>query len=145
MIRFVPSNEMKVDVHKSQEHQISRKEKIKQNTLRHDTISFDVYDDSKLIGFVMLREFEKRKFFLWNFAIDKNFQNKGLGTQVLRNLICFLNDKHQQELRHLTAKYGQNLRQQEYLSLLCSYRSLLEFLPQFRNLKLMLLALSRRL
>ena len=106
MIRFVPSNEMKVDVHKSQEHQISRKEKIKQNTHRHDTISFDVYDDSKLIGFVMLREFEKGKFFLWNFAIDKNFQNKGLGTQVLRDLICFLKTNYQLEVLTTTYKTG---------------------------------------
>lgn len=103
MIRFIESNEMKVEVFKSQENQISTKEKIKQNTQRHDTIAFDIYKNQELIGFVMLREFEEGKFFLWNFAIDKKHQNKGLGTLVLKALIEFL--KANYTLNALTTTY----------------------------------------
>ena len=45
-------------------------------------IAFDIYDDEKLIGFAMLREYEKESYFLWNYAIDYRYQNKGYGTKA---------------------------------------------------------------
>ena len=37
----------------------------------------------------MLREYAKNKYFLWVYAIDKNFQGQGLGKKCLKALIEF--------------------------------------------------------
>ena len=102
-MKFIQSTEMKVDILENQECWLSSKDKIKQNAKRDDTLAFDIYNDDKLIGFAMLREFEKGCFFLWSFAIDKTFQNKGLGKKALLELIKFL--KNNYDLKTITTTY----------------------------------------
>lgn len=46
--------------------------------------------DECKIGFVLLREFSDNSFFLWDYIIDRKFQNKGYGTCALIELLDFL-------------------------------------------------------
>ena len=101
--KFVKSNEMKIDVFPSQKNQISSKNKIKENIKNENVLAFDVYDRNNLIAFVMLREFEENQYFLWNFAIDKGYQNRGYGQNILKALIDFL--KQNYNLKKLTTTY----------------------------------------
>ena len=102
-MRFIKSEEMKVYVFPCQKNQISSKEKIKENIKNENVLAFDVYEKGKLIAFVMLREFEENQYFLWNFAVDKNYQNMGCGQKILKALIDFL--KQNYNLKKLTTTY----------------------------------------
>lgn len=87
---FKKTKKMNVRVLKEQESQLSSKEKIERVLVEGNAIAFDIVEDVAIVGFAMLKEFEKGKFFLWNFAIDIDFQNQGLGTKALLELVKFL-------------------------------------------------------
>ena len=87
---FKKTKKMNVRVLKEQESQLSSKEKIERVLVEGNAIAFDIVEDDAIVGFVMLKEFEKGKFFLWNFAIDIDFQNQGFGTKALLELVKFL-------------------------------------------------------
>lgn len=45
---------------------------------------FAIYDDDTLVGFIMMGYYEVRnQYTLWEFLIDKKYQNKGYGRQAL--------------------------------------------------------------
>ena len=71
-----------------------------------NVIGFNIFHDNKLIGFAMLKEFEKNKYFLWDYLIDFNFQNKGLGTKALKELISMLKTRYDCSVLTTTYKYG---------------------------------------
>ncbi|MBD7969222.1 GNAT family N-acetyltransferase [Paenibacillus gallinarum] len=51
-------------------------------------VPFAIYDDDKIIGFVMLRNNrECNNFLLWQFMIDERFQSKGYGKAALKSVI----------------------------------------------------------
>ncbi len=60
---------------------------------KQDILAYDLYLDSKVIGFVMLRKYSKNGYFLWDFAMDKSYQNKGYGTEALRKLIEYMKSR----------------------------------------------------
>ncbi len=64
-----------------------------------------IYDDDKLVGFVMLAlsdddipEDDQPSYFLWRFMIKKDEQSKGYGKQVLDLLIKKAREDHQKYL-----------------------------------------------
>ena len=61
---------------------------------------FAVYADNTLIGFIMLGYYEARnQYTLWKFLIDKKCQNKGYGTEALKQGIQYLqNTFHAKEI-----------------------------------------------
>ena len=67
---FRPSKEMKVSVLPAQEKQLSSKEKMKTACEHDNVLAFDIYVEDLMIGFVMVRKFDVRSYFLWNYAID---------------------------------------------------------------------------
>ncbi|MCR5422522.1 MAG: GNAT family N-acetyltransferase, partial [Bacilli bacterium] len=74
---------------------------IKENP---DTVkAFDIYDCEDLIGFVLVYESEKNKYFLWEYAIDIKYQNQGKGTKALIEFIIYM--KEQYEATEMTTTY----------------------------------------
>ena len=76
-MRFEKTKEMKITVLPEQEKMLSSKKEIRKACKRKDVISFDIFNENTLVGFVILRKFAEHSFFLWDYAIDyKSGQNK---------------------------------------------------------------------
>ena len=101
--QFIPSKEMKVDVSKEQQKQISSKESIKKACKKRNVIAFDIIIDDKIIGFAMLRRYARHGYFLWDYAIDKDYQNKGYGSEVLKELFSLIKNKY--KAKEMTTTY----------------------------------------
>ena len=55
---------------------------------------FAVYDDDTIVGFIMMGYYEVKAYYtLWEFMIDRKFQNKGYGRQALKLGLDFIRDK----------------------------------------------------
>ena len=106
MIRFIKSSSMKVKVLKEQEKFLSTKDRIENAIKMDNVLAFDIYDKDLLIGFAMLKEFDNGCFFLWNFAIDYKYQNKGYGINVLKELIIFMKNSYNMHKITTTYVYG---------------------------------------
>ncbi len=102
-MQFIKSYEMKVSVLQEQEKQLSSKEKIRKAILEDNTIAFDIVQERKIIGFALLRKFDEGCYFLWDYAIDAEFQNRHYGTMALRELIQFMKAKY--NMHTLTTTY----------------------------------------
>ncbi len=92
-MRFQPSKEMKICVLPEQEDQLCTKETIKEIFAKDDKgecIAFDIFDGGAMVGFAMFCEYPAGCFFLWNYAIDAAYQNKGIGTKALRELLEYM-------------------------------------------------------
>lgn len=89
---FQPSKSMKVTVLPEQEHQISSKANIASACLKEDVLAYDIYLQEQLIGFIMVRKFDENAYFLWNYAIDRQYQNRNYGTAALREFIRFMKE-----------------------------------------------------
>ena len=57
-------------------------------------MAFDIYTDELLIGFAMVKKFDKGAYFLWNYAIDYKFQNKSYGAKALVAFIDYMKDTY---------------------------------------------------
>lgn len=55
----------------------------------YDSVTpFAIYKDDIMVGFIMLRfDKEYSHYFIWQFMIDEQYQNKGYGKEVLRYII----------------------------------------------------------
>ena len=91
---FIPSKKMKVSVLPEQENQLSSKEKIESACSEENVLAFDIYTDELLIGFAMVKNFDKGAYFLWNYAIDYKFQNKSYGAKALVAFIDYMKDTY---------------------------------------------------
>ena len=89
MFKFIPSQEIKVEIKKSQQSQICSKEKINTYCEKDNVLAFDIYKNDCLIGFAMFRK-NPNSLFLWNYAIDKKFQDKHYGEKALVELMLYL-------------------------------------------------------
>ena len=108
MIKFIKTDSMKVEVLKEQEKFLSSKDRIKNAIELDSVLAFDIFDDDLLMGFAMLKNFDEGCFFLWDFAIDYKYQNKGYGTNVLKELIIFMNHNYKMHTITTTYVYGNN-------------------------------------
>ena len=102
---FVRSEEMKISLSPEQAEMLSSKETIREIIRRNpDTVlAFDIYDRDELVGFVLVHRFEANKYFLWEFAIDENHQNRHKGTQALTEFIEYMKVRH--DAREITTTY----------------------------------------
>ena len=108
MIKFIKTNEMKIKVLKEQEKNLSSKEKIIKHINDNNIVAFDIYNNKEIIGFAMLKEFDDNSYFLWNYAIDYKYQNKGLGTKSLKELINYMIKEYKMKIMTTTYTYGNN-------------------------------------
>lgn len=88
--QFIKSKGISIQLDKEDWKQISSLETIKKQIQKPDIIAYDVYLSFQLIGFLMLRKYENDGYFLWDYAIDKNLQNQGHGTRILKQLFQYL-------------------------------------------------------
>ena len=96
MMTFIRSTEMKIELTPEQAKMLSTKEDIKKIIRENpDTVmAFDILEGDELIGFVLVHEFEDRKYFLWEYAIDVQHQNRHKGTEALKEFIGYLKANH---------------------------------------------------
>ena len=88
MFRFVPSASMKVELLPGQEKWLSTPEKIAKQAQRPDVEAFAIYRGEELVGFALLRRNEDGSWFLWDYAMGRDYQGQGLGEAALRELIA---------------------------------------------------------
>lgn len=96
-MNLVPSKDMKIDLLPGQEADLCNKETIREifaKDEKGDCLAFDIHEGDDLIGFAMFCQQSPGLFFLWNYAIDAKYQNRGLGAKALREV-----------LDHMTANY----------------------------------------
>lgn len=105
---FRPTKILQIEIHPKQAHNLSSKSKIEKMLGESDVLGFDIFDSNTFVGFAMLKEFEKGKFFLWDYVIEYNLQNKGYGTKALQELIKLLQENYDCKLMTTTYKYGNN-------------------------------------
>ncbi len=87
---FEKSKGIKIRLTEEQRKQISRPEFIEASLEKENIFAYDVYKNTKLIGFLRLRKYSDTGYFLWDYAIDDRVQNLGYGTRVLKYLFLFL-------------------------------------------------------
>lgn len=95
-----------IEILPQQEKYLSSIEKIKNALLQHQNYGFYIYVNQQKIGFILLRQFAENQFFLWNYIIDKNFQNQGYGTNALIELLVFLKENFAATLLTTTYTWG---------------------------------------
>ena len=100
---FKSSSAMKISILPEQEKQLSSKEKIEAVCTKENLLAFDIYLDELLIGFVMVRKFNEGAYFLWNYAIDSQYQNQNYGTTALVEFIGFM--KYTYRMSEMTTTY----------------------------------------
>lgn len=106
-MKFIKSNSIKIELENEQWDMVCKPEVIENAIKNENVIAFDILNSTdKLIGFTMLRKFEKNSYFLWEFAIDKKFQDKGYGKKSLVELIDFLKEKYNLKILTTTYIYG---------------------------------------
>lgn len=115
-MRFIESKEMKVNLTLAQSKMLSTKEDIKIIIKDNpDTVkAFDIYDNEELIGFVLVYEFEEKKYFLWEYAIDVKHQNKGKGTQAIIEFIDYMKKNFGALEMTTTYVYGNDVAKHVY-------------------------------
>ena len=95
-MNFIKSTEMKINLNPDQENNLSTKSDIiliiKENL--ETVLAFDIYEEDNLIGFVLVHEFEKQKYFLWEYAIDIKYQNCHKGTKALIEFIDYMKNSY---------------------------------------------------
>ena len=93
-IQFIKSDSIKVQLEDDQWKMISAPENIAAALKKANVIGLDIYTDCQLIGFAMLRNYSEDGWFLWDYAIDKHFQNKSYGQKVLLALIAYMKEHY---------------------------------------------------
>lgn len=111
---FRKTDTLTIEINDKQADNLSSKTKIEKMLKSPDVLGFDIYSDDKHIGFAMLKEFEKGKFFLWDYVIVFELQNKGFGTKALRELIELLKKDYGAKLLTTTYKFGNNIAKRLY-------------------------------
>lgn len=110
---FKKSDGFKIKLSKEQINQLSTMEKISKAIKDEDVIAFDIYQENNLVGFVMLKKCDNG-YFLWDYAIDINYQNLGFGESILRELIDILKNKYQAIWISTTYKFGNEIARHLY-------------------------------
>lgn len=109
MFTFLPSDEFKIELAEHQKDMLSSAEKINKVINNENIYAFDIFKDELLIGFALFRKYEdelrdnRNTYFLWDYAIDLKYQNKGFGFKVLKELIMFMKENY--EAANITTTY----------------------------------------
>lgn len=111
---FVPSKSMKISVLPEQEKQLSSKPSIEAACAQQNIIAFDICDDNVLIGFAMLRKYDEGAYFLWDYAIDRSYQNRKYGTRALQELIVFMQRQYNMTEMSTTYIWGNDFAKRLY-------------------------------
>lgn len=89
-MRFVKTTKFEIKLNEEQRKQLSSKERIEKALKDDNILAFNILKEDSLIGFAMFRRYSDNGYFLWNYAIDIKYQNKGYGTEALKSIIDYL-------------------------------------------------------
>ena len=93
-MEFMKTNKFKILIKPDQVQYLSSSDKIDNLIRDSKNISLDIFLKDILIGFILIKEFEQNKFFIWNFAIDYRYQSLGLGNSALMEIIEILRNNY---------------------------------------------------
>ena len=93
-MKLIKTIKFQIELSDEQRKQLSSKEKIEVALKDKNIFSFNIYEQDNLIGFAMLRKYSDIGYFLWNYAIDIKYQNKGYGRQALQLGIEYIRDNY---------------------------------------------------
>lgn len=116
-MNFTPSNEIKVSVLPEQRQWVCSPEMIGRAVRREDTIAFDIWEERRLVGFVMLRKFQEGEWFLWEYVIDGKEQRRGYGRKALQELIRLMRAHYGLKAMTTTYIWGNTVAARLYESL----------------------------
>ncbi|MBQ6172070.1 MAG: GNAT family N-acetyltransferase [Clostridia bacterium] len=108
-MKLVPSKEMKINLLPDQEDYLCTKETIREIFAKDEKnicLAFDIYMEDQLVGFAMFCEQMKGIFFLWNFAIDAQYQHKGIGTKALQEVLAYMLSHYHVKVFSTTYSWG---------------------------------------
>lgn len=107
-MEFYSSAEMKISLAPEQTEWLSSYDDIR--TIIKDNpdtvMAFDIYDSGDLIGFFLVHRFGKRKFFIWEYAIDIDHQDQHKGFKALTEFIDHMKINHNAQEITTTYIYG---------------------------------------
>ena len=106
-MQFIPSKDMKIDLLPGQEEHLCTKETIREifaKDEKGECLAFDIFENDQMIGFAMFCQQLPGFFFLWNYAIDCRYQNRGLGAKALRELMDYMLSHY--EVKAFTTTYS---------------------------------------
>lgn len=93
-MRFEQTKEYKnIEIFHEQKTWVSSVERINEELNKEGNYGFNIYIDECKIGFILLRKYEENTFFLWDYIIHKNFQNRGYGITALIEFLNFLKNQ----------------------------------------------------
>ena len=105
-MKFIPTTKFQLTLSEADRKQLSSPERIEQALTDPNTLSYDIWDDGMRVGFAMLCPFEGNGFFLWNFAIDRAYQNQHYGQRALLELLAMLKQGHHAKVVTTTYTFG---------------------------------------
>jgi len=113
-MKLIKTIKFQIELSDEQRKQLSSKEKIEVALKDKNIFSFNIYEQDNLIGFAMLRKYSDMGYFLWNYAIDIRYQNKGYGTKALLFLIDYFETKYNALEITTTYTYGNEIAKHIY-------------------------------
>lgn len=113
-MRFQKSSGLRLQITESDMAQLSAPEKIQGAIDAGAVIAYDIYESEDLIGFAMLRPYENKGYFLWDFAIDCRYQNQHLGTRALRELLQMMRSTYNAHEISVTYLWGNDRARRVY-------------------------------
>ena len=113
-MKLIKTTKFQIELSDEQRKQLSSKEKIEVALNDKKIFSFEIYEQDNLIGFAMLRKYSDIGYFLWNYAIDIKYQNKGYGTKALLFLIDYFETKYNALEITTTYTYGNEIAKHIY-------------------------------
>jgi diamine N-acetyltransferase len=93
---------------------VSSSEGIQDSLKADNCFGVYAYEESIPIGFALLRNFEKNKFFLWDFLIDYRYHGRGKGKMFLQMLIDKLKNDYFADAITTTYIYGNETAKKLY-------------------------------
>lgn len=113
-MKLINTSTFEIELSDEQRKQLSSKEKIEVALKDKNIFSFNIYEQDNLIGFAMLRKYSDIGYFLWNYAIDIKYQNKGYGTKALLFLIDYFETKYNALELTTTYTFGNEIAKHLY-------------------------------
>lgn len=113
-MKLINTSTFEIELSDEQRKQLSSKEKIEVALKDKNIFSFNIYEQDNLIGFAMLRKYSDIGYFLWNYAIDIKYQNKGYGTKALLFLIDYFETKYNALELTTTYTFGNEIAKHIY-------------------------------
>lgn len=113
-MKLINTSTFEIELSDEQRKQLSSKEKIEVALKDKNIFSFNIYEQDNLIGFAMLRKYSNIGYFLWNYAIDIKYQNKGYGTKALLFLIDYFETKYNALELTTTYTFGNEIAKHVY-------------------------------